>query len=210
MHARTLVVIIVLTSAAHSQNTDLDEPEATPSLDTVFERLSSTRVLRGDFVQERVVPGLSAPLESRGRFLLADRGLYWEQTQPFRSVLIATEDRILQTIRDREPTIVAASDAPAAASVASVFLSTFRGDQAALEKNFDMTFDHEGPIWVIELVPVEYPLTEAVALLALRGRSFIEELRLTGVADDVLTVEFRNLSDEPSDLRPDEIALFSP
>jgi hypothetical protein len=208
---RSLLLTLPLLFANPALAQDTPGNAGIPStLDGVFSRLAAFETLRGTFTQRRDIPGLSQPLESRGRFIVSEEGLYWEQLNPFRSILIAQEERLVQIVGDQPPTTVSASDRPAASGVGTVFLSVFRGDRAVLEEHFEIRLVSSDPTWRLRLTPRAYPLTETISELVLEGRIFIDELILTGPAGDTLSVRFHDLVDDPPELSPDERALYSP
>lgn len=204
-----IAALIAIPLAVLAQIPAVEDQSDQESLTAVFGRLAEKRVLRGRFTQERIVPGLSAPLESGGRFLISDSGLYWEQRQPFRSVIIANGQRLTQIVGNQSPTTITAAEQPVVSGMGIVFLSVFRGDQATLEENFDVTFSSSGSTWSIQLEPRNYPLTETISELQLQGRSYIDKMAVTGPADDTMTIEFLDVTDDPPDLTPNEIALYS-
>lgn len=204
-----IAALIAIPLAVLAQIPAVEDQSDQESLTAVFGRLAEKRVLRGRFTQERIVPGLSAPLVSEGRFLISDSGLYWEQRQPFRSVIIANGQRLTQIVGNQSPTTITAAEQPVVSGMGIIFLSVFRGDQAALEENFDVTFSSSGSTWSIQLEPRNYPLTETISELQLQGRSYIDKMAVTGPADDTMTVEFLDVTDDPPDLTPNEIALYS-
>jgi outer membrane lipoprotein-sorting protein len=210
MRAITLTGLIAISAFAFAQEGTVESPSEFASLESVFDRLAQVRTVRGQFSQQRVVPGLSAPLASRGRFIVSEAGFYWEQQQPFRSTIIADGDRLTQIVGDQEPTTISTAEQPVAASIAMVFLSVFQGDQITLEEQFEMSFNSSASTWQINLEPVSYPLTETISQLQLNGRLFIDEMIMTGPAQDTLTIQFLDVSDEPPNLTPDELALYSP
>jgi hypothetical protein len=210
MRAIKLAGLLAVSSAVFAQDESPAPPNESQTLESAFETLARTRTVRGQFSQRRIVPGLSAPLMSRGRFIVSDAGFYWEQQQPFRAILIADRDRLTQVVGAQEPTTISTSEQPVASSIAMVFLSVFMGDQDTLQENFDLSFDSSGSTWELDFEPVTYPLTETIDRLRLSGQRYIAEMIITGPAGDTLTIQFMNVTDEPPNLTPDELALYSP
>lgn len=178
--------------------------------ESVAERLRSIETLRGRFVQTREVAALSSALESRGSFIVSELGLYWEQSEPFDSVLIASETGLSQRVAGQPFETFTSADYPVAASISRVFLSIFKGDRGQLDKHFDVGFEADGERWTMRLRPRRFPLTEAIGGIVVEGREYLERLRIEGVADDVTTIELSGQSGQPAALTAEERELFEP
>lgn len=64
-------------------------PEWAASLESLQRHAAAVKTIRADFVQEKRLPILIAPLVSKGRFRFrAPEDLRWEYTEPVRSVLL--------------------------------------------------------------------------------------------------------------------------
>lgn len=181
-----------------------------PTLDSVFERLSSVSTLRGEFEQTRKIAVLSQPLQSRGRFIVSELGLYWEQTAPFPTLLIASGESLIQRVASQPAVTVSSAEQPMAVSIARVFLSIFKGNRGNLDEHFTVDFEPTDEGWTIDLVPKTFPLTEAVQRIVIDGDEYFERLRVVGVADDELIVEFHDQTSEPPSLTSEERELYSP
>ncbi|WP_428096541.1 outer membrane lipoprotein carrier protein LolA [Candidatus Rariloculus sp.] len=204
-----LVALLVVSAAAGGQNTPA-APPGDVGFEAVSRRLSAIETLRAQFTQTRQIPALSQPLHSRGRLIISGLGLYWEQSEPFKTVLIANADGLAQKIADQPVVSVSVAEQPMAVSISEVFLSIFRGDRRALDEYFDVDFDSNGEAWTIRLVPRTFPLTEAVASIVVEGTVFLDRLSVQGVAEDLLTVEFSDQRSEPTALSREERELYIP
>ena len=129
---QSLLLFMVLAAAAAAQ----DAEDAWPTLEAVTAKLSEPDVLRGRYTQTRQIALLSRPLESSGQFLLSDRGLHWQQEEPFMTVLIADGERLVQRLADGPAISMDASDQPMILSFSRIFLSLFRGDRRCVGRSF--------------------------------------------------------------------------
>ncbi len=201
---RRLAYLVALAIAGASAATAAQEA----TFEQVLERLSSTRTVRGEFMQNREIRALRRPLVSSGRFIVSDIGLYWEQTAPFASVLIADGERLVQGVGDQPRVTLRAADQPVALAISEVLLGIFRGQRADLEELFDVGFE-PGEHWSLELTPRSSPLSEVVRDIDVEGSRYIDRVIVRGRAADELTVTFSGVSTEPDELNPTERELYA-
>ena len=200
--------VLALSSFARAQDTPTDDP----LFDTVAARLAAPAVLRGSFKQTRHLQLISKPLQSSGRFLLSDMGLYWEQDEPLKSVMIADGERLLQRIGDGPLQSVDVARNPVVLTFSQSFLSIFKGSEDELRSHFDLEFQPAGDAadgWTIVLTPISYPMSEAIASINVSGREYIEELKVNSRSSEETIIRFSNLQTEPGELTEHEIELYA-
>ena len=180
------------------------------TIDEVFGRLSAVETVRGEFVQSREISALSNPLRSSGHFIVSELGLYWEQREPFPTVLIAREDSISEQIGGQPRTTVSASQSPISASISRIFLGLFSGDLGKLEEVFRVGFEGSNERWTLSLEPRSYPLTEAIEAVTVSGSDYMESIQVDGLAGDRMTIELLDQSAEPAVLSLQERELYFP
>jgi len=179
------------------------------TFESVIAGLSEAGVVRGNFAQSRKIELLSRPLESSGNFVLSDLGLYWQQTQPFTSVLIADGERLVQRLEDGPVTSMGAADNPMVLPFSKVFLSIFEGSEAELRANFEIGFASEGDDWEMSLKPTTYPLSEAIETIILQGREYIDGIEIINRSSDEMTIRFSDVQTIPDQLTEHEIELYA-
>jgi len=203
---QSLLLGMVLAAAAAAAQ---DAEEAWPTLEAVTAKLSEPDVLRGRYTQTRQIALLSRPLESSGQFLLSDRGLHWQQEEPFLTVLIADGERLVQRLADGPAISMDASDQPMILSFSRIFLSLFRGDRGSLGDHFDIQFERADDGWEIGLTPISFPLSEAINKIMLRGREHIDQLSVSARSSDEMTIQFFDLQTRPEQLTEHENELYA-
>jgi hypothetical protein len=186
-----------------------DAPEADAAFTEVAQRLAAPAVLRGNFTQSRKIALLERPLQSSGRFLLSDLGLYWRQEKPLASVMIADGKRLLQQIDNGPLQVVDVAKNPMVLTFSTSFLSIFNGSEAELRNHFAVEFAAAEDDWSIQLTPATYPLSEAIETINLRGREYIEELTVTSRSSEETVIRFSDLQTEPDQLTDNEIELYA-
>jgi hypothetical protein len=202
------VFLLALSSFARAQDTPTDEV----SFDTVAAKLAAPAVLRGNFVQTRHLQLISKPLQSSGRFLLSDMGLYWEQDKPLKSVMIADGERLLQRMGDGPLQSVDVAKNPVVLTFSQSFLSIFKGSEEELRSHCDLEFllaDDGADDWMIVLTPITYPMSEAIASINISGREYIEELKVNSRSSEETIISFSNLQTGPDELTEHEIELYA-
>ena len=202
---QSLLVSMVLVASVTAQ----DAEEAWPTLEAVTAKLAEPDVLRGRYSQTRHIPLLSRPLESSGQFLLSDRGLHWQQEEPFMTVLIADGERLVQRLADGPAVSIDASDQPMIISFSRIFLSLFRGDRGSLGDHFEIEFARADDAWEIGLTPISYPLSEAISKIMLRGREHIDQLSVSARSSDEMIIRFFDLQTRPEQLTEYENELYA-
>jgi len=203
---RTTVLVVLLLLSARP---GVAEEQVDAGLQDVVAQLAAPAVLRGRFTQTRKIQFISRPLESSGRFVLSDMGLYWQQEQPLASVLIADGDRMLQQVDDGPLESVDVGRNPMVLTFSKSFLSIFEGNETELRNNFDIAFVDEAGSWEIRLSPISYPMVEAIDTIILRGREYIEELIVVSRSLDETTIGFSDLQTVPDQLTEHEIELYA-
>lgn len=204
---RMIVMLLLAYGAAPGDAALAATDDAT--FDSVVARISATETLRGRYSQIREIEALSRPLESGGRFIVSELGLYWEQAEPFASVLIADGERLSQSIAGQPMVTITAAEQPVLLSISQVLIGIFKGQGALLAQHFDIAFEAQGDEWKMALTPKELPLSEAVEGIEIEGRDFMERLRVRGRAADELTVTFFDLRNQPVDLSREERGLYT-
>lgn len=201
-------LVLALLSIARAQDARTDDM----SFNTVSAKLAAPAVLRGSFKQTRHLQLISKPLQSSGRFLLSDMGLYWEQDEPLKSVMIADGERLLQRVGDGPLQSIDVAQNPVVLTFSQSFLSIFAGSEDELRSHFDLEFlpgDDEANGWMIVLTPTSYPMSEAIASINISGREYIEELKVNSRSSEETIISFSNLQTEPGELTEHEIELYA-
>ena len=172
-------------------------------------QLAAPTVLRGNFTQSRKIALLEQPLQSSGNFLLSDMGLYWRQDKPLASVMIADGERLLQQVDGGSLQSIDVAKNPMVLIFSTSFLSIFNGSEAELRSHFTVEFLDGEDSWSIQLTPTEYPMSEAIETINLRGREYIEELTVISRSSEKTTIRFSDLQTEPDQLTEHEIELYA-
>lgn len=186
-----------------------EELPAQRSLQDVVERLGVPAVLRGSFAQSRSVKDINIRLKSSGNFVLSDKGLYWGQQEPFKKMMVADGERLVEQLDDGAVQVLDSKKFPMVVSFSRIFLSIFRGDEAELRSHFDIEYRNLGDGWEIDLTPITYPMNEAIDTINLRGHEYIEALIVNSRSSEQTAIEFSDLRTIPNQLTEHEIELYA-
>jgi len=202
-----LIFAVVLLFAFPAIAADAIETDA--AFTKVATQLAAPTVLRGNFIQSREIALLEQPLKSSGSFLLSDMGLYWRQDEPLASVMIADGERLLQQVDGGSVQSIDIARNPMVLTFSTSFLSIFNGSEAELRRYFSVEFLDGEDSWSIRLTPTEYPMSETIEAINLRGREYIEELTVISRSSEKTTIHFSDLQTEPGQLTENEIELYA-
>ena len=197
-----ILLLCCMVNIAHATQFD--------SLAKLQQQLMQQPVLRGTFVQTKHLHLFSAPLISKGEFLIAkEQGLIWDQKEPFPVLLILTQDKLIQSFPGAAPEVMSAQQNPMAFYFSSIFLSLFQGDSEALEKEFNLTFSANNPQWQLILTPKNAPLNKVFEKIEIQGDAYIERISLIEIRKDKTDIEFMQHTHIPSTLTESEYAQFN-
>ena len=175
------------------------------------QRVAQVAVLRGEFSQEKQVPGFRSPLRSSGQFLIArDKGVWWQTRKPFASELVITRDRILNRSDDGRSHVAAdARQQPALRQVNAVMFALMSGDVQAITRYFDAKPELlEGGQWRLQLAPKPGALTRVFARITLAGARHVQQVDILERSGDHTRLSFTGLRDTPAALTADEARRF--
>lgn len=173
-------------------------------------QLGEGEILRGQFEQERHLEGFSAPLSSRGSFVLAPgSGLIWRTETPFPIVTVITAAGLVQEMNGEETLRLDGAKLPIIARLYDMLSAALVGDWSKLEGGFDVTNDAEGEGWRVMLSPHRtgdpgMPF-ESIELF---GRELVEQIVLTKAGGDFDRLVFRDQTVTEGPLNASEAAAF--
>jgi len=138
------------------------------------QHMQQSPVVRGNFVQEKHIRGLSQPLISQGRFTLAaGKGLLWHLTAPIQRNLRITEAgvahntgsqwRLESTQKNRQT---------------QLFLAVLRGDSTELQKQFELALSGDEQHWQLTLTPKSAILRQIFTHIQISGGALVSTIEL--------------------------------
>jgi len=145
------------------------------------QQLAPGQVLRGQFIQERLLTGFSASLKTTGNFVLAPgQGLIWQALKPFAVTTVMTAEGISQKNGNVELLNLPASKAPFLARLYDILGGALAGDQQPLERFFEVKRNEDAGGWHLVLTPRQNAGSEALAFKEIRidGSRFVDHVTI--------------------------------
>ncbi|EPF18079.1 MULTISPECIES: outer membrane lipoprotein carrier protein LolA [Cedecea] len=181
------------------------------TLDEVEKRFAASPVVRANFEQERQIKGTAQPLHSSGKLLIAkNKGLWWQQRQPFPMRLIVNGGHMVQVMGSQPPQTITGESNPQMFHFNQLLRTLFHIDRKVLEKSFISEFTDLGQgRWRLVLIPADEPLNKLFRSVTLRGEKYIERIELNDVEEDYTEISFTHYQPEPRKLTREERKRFA-
>jgi hypothetical protein len=166
-------------------------------------------VLRGQFEQQRTLTGLSAPIRSQGRFVLASgKGLIWRVDEPFEIVTVVTPAGIVQKATGGAETRISADRLPFLRDLFDLLGGSLAGDWSALQRLFRITRTGDATAWTAVLEPRDgsgIPFDS----ITLKGGRFVDRVDMAKPNGDRDVIAFTGQAVMAGPPRPDEMDAFA-
>ena len=156
---------------------------------------SKNQVVRADFVQDRYINGLTAPIHSTGKMIISkELGLWWQQKTPFSMTLKMNQQRIclLYTSPSPRDPKTSAEKQPQLFQFNHLLTAIFTADKDMLESNFDITLTEQNKYWTVTLQPKLAPLNKIFKQIILNGKSYLEKVTINDMQNDKTELTFAN------------------
>lgn len=163
------------------------------------QRFSQYPVIKADFEQQKQISGLTTPLLSRGQMILdRQRGLWWQQTQPFRQTLKLNQTRMELQMAGQSPQIITRETQPQLFQFNQLLTAIFNADTATLMENFSLHFSQsQSTQWQLELTPTVEPLTKIFKQIRVSGEQFLQRIELDDQQGDKTILRFSHHDTSP-------------
>lgn len=180
------------------------------TLEALQQRFASQPIVRADFSQLRMIKGMAQPLKSSGRLLIAqDKGLWWQQTQPFPLTLVLDEKRMVQVMNGQPAEMITADSNPQMFQFNHLLRALFQADRRVLEQNFALDFTNpDQQRWRLVLTPVTSPLDKLFNTITLEGAEYLDAIRLNDRQGDRTDITFSHQRLTPLRLSEEEQQRF--
>ncbi len=185
---------------------------AAGAADAAPKLLAPGDMIRGGFVQDRVLAGFAKPLHSEGKFvLIAGKGLIWQGESPFKTTTVISAAGILQLVDGQEAMRLPASRLPVLSHFYEVLSGALSGDEHLLQKDFKVVATSDPARWHLVLTPVrpdDVALGQIVSI-TLSGPDLADEVEIRKQSGDVDHLRFLDQSVAPAPLTPEESRLLN-
>ena len=141
-----------------------------------LEKMPANGVLRGNFTEDRQLPGFKAPLHSSGNFTVTAEGILWQTSQPFASIMIMTESGIIQQVNGEETLNLSAARLPFFAKMHKTIKGMMQGDWQLMEQAFIITHKENKNTWQAHLVTRQKDAAMPISEMTVTGSRFVEDV----------------------------------
>jgi len=182
-----------------------------PALAEQPQTLAAGEILRGTFVQERLLQGFNGALRSEGTFVLAPgKGLIWRTDKPFAITTVMSEKGLAQQSNGATTLNVPASRAPIMAGLFEMLTGALAGDWRALERDFSVERSEEAGKWHLRLkTRKEEPATAMpIAEIRVIGGAFVDQVEIEKQGGDLDRLTFAGQKREAGALSDVDKALL--
>lgn len=170
------------------------------------QQLAKIEVLRGEFVQEKFLRGLDAPLTSKGNFILAkQQGLLWNLQAPLVRSYRITATGIALRVADQWQL---QTKQDAANRQSRLFLAVLAGDQQGLEEDFNFALSGDEHDWQLVLTPKALLLQQIFTQIVIKGAAYVHSIELYETQGDRTLMRMDNVGQYRT-LTVDEQQAFS-
>ena len=164
--------------------------------------------MAGLFKQTKTVAGSPRSFESTGKIIISDNmGIVWCTEKPYASILVVGRDKLVQKIRDGEPTHLDIANNPIYIQIATSLECVFVADFSKISSLFTTYLTKEDTKWTLLLVPRDKVVASFMTSITMTGSSSFESLKMTETTGDAITYEFSEL--QMRELTDEELALYS-
>lgn len=173
--------------------------------------LADGEILRGNFVQERLLQGFNAPLRSEGSFVLAPgQGLIWRTEKPFAITTLMTDRGLAQQSDGTTTLNLPASRAPFMAGLYDMLTGALAGDWSGLERDFTVEKSEGAGAWHLRLLPRKETPTASMPIveITVTGAAFVQSVEIEKQGGDIDKLTFADQQRLMGSLAADELALL--
>ncbi len=149
--------------------------------------LAAGQTLRGRFVEERHLKGLSSTLKSEGSFILAPgKGLIWRIEQPIQTLTVITPAAIRQIINGSEVQHIDAARVPFIAHFYDMLNGSLIGDWSAMRHDFVVKSTGDRQAWRTVLTPLQPddPIAGMLASIVISGGKMVDSVDINRTNGD--------------------------
>lgn len=164
-----------------------------PALAEVSAQLERPAVVRGEFEQAKQIAGLSRPLVSRGRFVVASgQGVLWDTLEPFPQQLRISAAGVRAAGPDEgsQQTLVGGDAGSAARELNRVLGAVFEADLEVLGGYFRVQCEPVDGAWRLRLEPRAAALARVFSGITLQGDRLVESIELREANGDTTRIRF--------------------
>lgn len=164
------------------------------ALDLTQKTVIEGQILRGQFKEEKVLQGFSAPMKSNGHFTIAPgHGLIWAVDKPFAVTTVIKPSGLKQKVNGNKTMEIPSDKVPFLVRLYNMLGGTLSGDWTALEADFIVTKSGTQDKWKVVLEPRQKNNPAMpFSLITVTGSNFVDNVVMQKLGGDKDTITFFN------------------
>ena len=200
-----MLILLLPLSAAENIGTEVDLMSGDYSF--ISDAFGGS-TMAGLFKQTKTVAGSPRSFVSTGKITIATgKGIVWCTEKPYASILVVGRDKLVQKIRDGEPSHLDIANNPIYIQIATSMECVFSADFSKIASLFKTYLSKEGTNWTLTLIPKDKVVGSFMTGIIMTGSSSFESLKMTETTGDSILYEFSDL--QIRELTDEELALYS-
>ena len=195
-----LMLLLSLGSVVHANNN--------PQVTQIFNQLAATPLVRAKFDQQKKIASVNKVFNSSGNIVFSKaQGVLWQIRNPVQADLIVTAHKLIQKTQRTQSEVQV--DKSPYGSVSTLFLQLMAGDQAGLNKHFNVvSAQYSAAQWNVVLTPKSSLFKKLFVRVEAQGQRYVDRIVITEQGNNMTTIRFSQHNTQPQTLTASENALF--
>ena len=174
-----------------------------------LKQIPKDSVLRGNFTQDRLIPGFKSPLHSEGNFVVTEQGIIWKTEKPFASTVVINKEGLTQEVNNNK-IVIDSNKIPSLEHIMIMIHGMLAGNWSILAKDFNITERNLKNSWQVDLIPKISSDAIPINSMHLTGSEFVDQVSMIRKDKSTDTLLFSNQKISSLRLSPEEQSSFLP
>ena len=159
--------------------------------DEIASNMKKNQVVIGQFTQNRYLHGMDKPMQTQGKFALAqNQGLLWQVEQPLTVKLRLTKNGVEQWNQQQNKWLKSKQAGQSAQF--ELFTALLGGNISVLNQHFIPTSQGESQHWTLTLLPKSAVMKQIFTQISVQGGNTISQVILQEKQGDKVQIQFIN------------------
>lgn len=159
--------------------------------DEIAANMQKSQVISGKFTQNRYLHGMDKPMQTQGKFALAqNQGLLWQVEQPLTVKLRLTKNGVEQWNNQKNQWIKSKQAGQSAQF--ELFTALLGGNISVLNQHFTPKADGSPQNWTLTLEPKSAMMKQIFTQISVQGGNTVSQVILQEKQGDKVKIQFIN------------------
>ncbi|TCP94900.1 outer membrane lipoprotein carrier protein LolA [Cricetibacter osteomyelitidis] len=142
------------------------------------QQLRQTKIVQGQFIQQRFLKGLDKPIVSSGQFALAQgKGLLWQMEKPITNTMRVTPQQGIEYLINNQWAKKKQSTAAETQQI-QLFLNLLEGNTQGLKEQFNLQLQGNAAQWQLQLTPNSFLIKNIFNKIEIQGGKTVQQIDL--------------------------------